>query len=1251
MADDNKLKFLEFREHVLLRTSTWVGSNVLGDQKFWVIEDGKFIYKSLNITLCLYKIFDEIIVNAVDQYTRTAGLVKNGGAVSKISVKFDKETGEIEVYNNGQGIEIYIEDKIGVYTVEGLITKSYSGSNFDDSNENRISSGTNGIGMKCVAILSKKFTIETVDLKRRIKYYQEFSDNLSIINKPKITKINNDANSFTRIKFTPDYAKICRIDKKNENHDWINEKNLKDFEQNIITRLYQTAVYISTINFNYMNSNKVEFKKKAKVYFNNEEIKVKSLEDFVKLFGITQSIYFILNPPENEYQYPWHICVGYTDNKELSGLGMSIINSTFLSKGGTHISFLHTQIKNALKEKILSLISDTSIEFKDSMLRKLLFIIDIKQIPLSLANFGGGNIKDSITMGLKEINKMKKIYVIDDKIISKIWLMVKDILEYKIQKQDFVKSTKKQHTKKIRKYEPAKHRGIKSILFIPEGDSAEKAVRDMLTYKKTQISIDYCGRYNIQGVPPNVCKKTKEILIDGEVKIKQDRDLQKNIAFQGLVAAMNLNYNYTYYYGDDEEKLAQGNKEFATLNYGTIIITTDQDLDGIGNICSLIIVFILLFWPDLIKRKVVKRMQTPLIRVYMPSHQVIEFYSTAEYQEWIKKNYGTDENMPDNIKNKVRYYKGLGGHTPEEIHNMSQNIKKNILTLTWDDAVKIKMKMFYGEDTTNRKEILLTPVSAVYNQKMFSKLEIPISTHFDIESKSFQLYFMRRKLKSAIDGFVPSQRKAFAGIRKMKLAIYKVYQITGRISHSMQYPHGDVSMNETIIKMAQNFTGSNNIPTLMAISNGFGGRELGRKKGCASPRYIDSKYNHKVMDLIFPPEDDWLLEYVYEDGHQAEPKFYIPIIPYSILETTTTTGVGWKISVWARDYHWTMQLLRDMIKNSTEPHDFFGKAWIPENMSITILNNKETCKGYYILDEEKETVHITQLPLKIWSYPFKCNLLGINHKTGNTEDKEGNPISSKEYVDDVYDNTGNDQNDIIVKFKKGTVSKILEDYGNHILDPIESYLGLYQIMTPNLNMFCAEDTIKEFKSYEEVMSYWFYLRRELYIKRRERQLIILELLILYYQEILRFIYMDEKKEINIDKKDKEEREKILANYKFIRFNKTNLLSPKYIKCDELRKYILEYGASYKYIYDINKAMTENTAIANLEKNKKEKERELEEIKNKDWKTIWLDELDVLDPLIELGIKTKWLFDEVQHEFKSYRSSNEKIKSKTKVKQK
>ena len=60
-----------------------------------------FIQKKVNYVPGLYKIFDEIIVNAADNYSRDK-------RTNKIKVTINKETGEVSVFNNGKGVPVEI---------------------------------------------------------------------------------------------------------------------------------------------------------------------------------------------------------------------------------------------------------------------------------------------------------------------------------------------------------------------------------------------------------------------------------------------------------------------------------------------------------------------------------------------------------------------------------------------------------------------------------------------------------------------------------------------------------------------------------------------------------------------------------------------------------------------------------------------------------------------------------------------------------------------------------------------------------------------------------------------------------------------------------------------------------------------------------------------------------------------------------------------------------------------------------------
>jgi DNA topoisomerase-2 len=84
----------------------------------------------------------------------------------------------------------------------------------------------------------------------------------------------------------------------------------------------------------------------------------------------------------------------------------------------------------------------------------------------------------------------------------------------------------------------------------------------------------------------------------------------------------------------------------------------------------------------------------------------------------------------------------------------------------------------------------------------------------------------------------------------------------------------------TIINLAQNFVGSNNLNLLLPIGQ-FGTRLHGGKDA-ASPRYIFTNLN-PLTRFLFNVKDDPLFEYQQDDGLLVEPIHYCPIIPTILI--------------------------------------------------------------------------------------------------------------------------------------------------------------------------------------------------------------------------------------------------------------------------------------------------------------------------------------------------------------------------------
>jgi DNA topoisomerase-2 len=151
-------------EHILLRPDTYVGSVEKHTQTLWVYEGGAMVNRPVTYVPGLYKIFDEILVNAADNKQRDPRM-------NSLKVEIDVEGCCVSVYNNGDGIPVEVHQEEGVYVPELIFGHLLTSSNYND-NEKKTTGGRNGYGAKLTNIFSTEFVIETADGHRLKKYKQ-----------------------------------------------------------------------------------------------------------------------------------------------------------------------------------------------------------------------------------------------------------------------------------------------------------------------------------------------------------------------------------------------------------------------------------------------------------------------------------------------------------------------------------------------------------------------------------------------------------------------------------------------------------------------------------------------------------------------------------------------------------------------------------------------------------------------------------------------------------------------------------------------------------------------------------------------------------------------------------------------------------------------------------------------------------------------------------------------------------------------
>ena len=316
MSIEEKYKKISPLEHVLLRPGMYIGSIKSEESNIYTYQDGKIQLDSVEYIPGLYKIFDEILVNARDHCIND---------VSVNTIKINVSDNKISIFNNGSGIPVEIHKEHKIYVPELIFGNLRSSSNYDDS-QMSITGGLNGYGAKLCNIYSKFFKVITVC---KNKYYSQiFEKNMTIKNEPKIKATRKK--DFTEIIFIPDYTYF----------------KIEELTDKFINILKRRAYDISACT-----------RKNINVYFNDEKLKIKNFKDYVKLHLDEDTKYIY---QEFKDKYVWEIAVAYI--KDDTFKQVSLVNGIYTNLGGTHVDYIVRQITKKLEQEIKKKYKDLSIK-------------------------------------------------------------------------------------------------------------------------------------------------------------------------------------------------------------------------------------------------------------------------------------------------------------------------------------------------------------------------------------------------------------------------------------------------------------------------------------------------------------------------------------------------------------------------------------------------------------------------------------------------------------------------------------------------------------------------------------------------------------------------------------------------------------------------------------------------------------------------------------------------------------------------
>lgn len=349
------------------------------------------------------------------------------------------------------------------------------------------------------------------------------------------------------------------------------------------------------------------------VFYNGAKIEFNSFEDYVKMFA---SEYVFEATPN------WRVGIAKASGE--SGFEhFSFVNSTSTYNGGTHVEYVMEQVVAGVREYIKK---KTKQNLKPSEIRNHLRLFLDCTINNPRYN---SQTKDNL---ITPVSSYGAPYKVSEKFIKKLLGtdIVKEIIEWaeRRQRQDLLAEARakskleKNDLAEIVKYEPANSNDpAEKILILAEGDSAANPI--IATRDPARHGVFPMRGASISAMSNDLKKIVKNAEVENISKI--------------LGVAVGKKFNL------DE------------MRYHTVLVATDADKDG-AHIRGLITCFFWVFWPDFIRQGRLKFLVTPVFKVTTSKGEVLEFFTTEEYEEWAAKK----------IKHTHVYLKGLGSNELED---------------------------------------------------------------------------------------------------------------------------------------------------------------------------------------------------------------------------------------------------------------------------------------------------------------------------------------------------------------------------------------------------------------------------------------------------------------------------------------------------------------------------------------------------------------------------------------------------------
>ncbi len=1034
----SQYKKLSHREHILELPDTYVGSCETHEEWRWILDSdtGKMAHKKVSFNPGFYKLFDELVVNARDARVRSLE-GKGKTPIKHIAI-------ECKVLEEGSGnrLQISVENDGDGIPIEQhpehkvWVPELIFGHLLTSGNYDKSEEKIVGGKNGYGAKLVNVFSNEfTLDVRSPAQSQKYTQVWTEHMSKCGKPSVRKDTGKgFVRVTYKPDLTRFIGLD-------------IADMTAVLKTRTWELAALCG---------------KEVKVSWNGTTVTANTFEKYVRLFvGENASLAHEVCGPR------WEVAAVlarslYEDDAggqaEEGARAVSFVNGINTRKGGKHVDTVVRHVLSdfceaAAKKKVPvkpGQIRDSVVFFVNATIVNPSFDSQTKETLTTPANKFGSQFKTEggLVTGLMKIGLLEE---------AQAALAAKEAKDAK--KTD---GAKRKTLRGFPKLEDALWAGTaksdECTLILTEGDSAATSAISGLNV----VGRERFGVFPLRGKLLNV------------KDISQDK-FNKNEELTAIKAILGLRQGVKYETKKD-------------LRYGRVMIMADQDHDG-SHIKGLLMNLFHTEWPTLMQMGFLCSLATPLLKASRRQEQ-ISFYSMGEYERW-REAQGDRANSWT-----IKYYKGLGTSTKQEAREWFERLTE--IHYKWDDKTDESLSLaFHKKRADDRKEWL-----AGYDPKRILDIgaggQIPYTRFIHDELIHFSNADNLRSLPQLMDGLKPSQRKILFGCFKRGLrSEIKVAQLAGYVSEHAAYHHGETSLAATIVGMAQNFVGSNNVNLL--VPNGqFGSRLMGGKDA-ASPRYIFT-YLETITDKLFRKEDAGILKHLEDDGEIVEPEMYLPVLPLLLLNGCIGIGTGFSTDIPPYNPDDVLRVLRDRISGRLSNLNYVSLRPWWQGFKGTVVAETDlsanssgywTTHGVYKMDDVKRTITITELPVGVWTKDYKAFLDEMASvekiKDGEKIPKaveafftdEGKPLLKG--FDDLYTD---DEVKFVLYFDEDTY----EDLKAHPSDIERRFRLTSTWRTSNMVAFSPDMKITKYATVGQILEGFYGPRLEAYELRRQQEM-------------------------------------------------------------------------------------------------------------------------------------------------------------------